>query len=54
MNPGGNPGTWNPIETRRYIWDGFNIAAEIIIDHSAAQMLEEMGEPAVEAIKKKG
>ncbi|MFA7149227.1 MAG: RHS repeat-associated core domain-containing protein, partial [Syntrophomonadaceae bacterium] len=33
MNPHANPGTWNPIENRRYIWDGFNIAAEIIIDH---------------------
>ncbi|MDD2230188.1 MAG: hypothetical protein PHY48_12325 [Candidatus Cloacimonetes bacterium] len=33
MNPGANPGTWNPIETHKYIWDGFNIAAEIIIDH---------------------
>ncbi|MDD2230705.1 MAG: RHS repeat-associated core domain-containing protein [Candidatus Cloacimonetes bacterium] len=22
-----------PVETRKYIWDGFNIAAEIIIDH---------------------
>ncbi|MDD2599619.1 MAG: hypothetical protein PHO37_10380, partial [Kiritimatiellae bacterium] len=33
MTPGTNPGTWNPIETRRYIWDGWNIAAEIIIDH---------------------
>ncbi|MDD2230632.1 MAG: hypothetical protein PHY48_14695 [Candidatus Cloacimonetes bacterium] len=33
MNPQANPGTWNPIETRNYIWDGWNIAAEIIIDH---------------------
>ncbi|MDD2231020.1 MAG: hypothetical protein PHY48_16655, partial [Candidatus Cloacimonetes bacterium] len=33
MNPSANPGTWNPLETRHYIWDGFNIAAEIIIDH---------------------
>ncbi|MCK9304843.1 MAG: hypothetical protein M0P27_05550 [Bacteroidales bacterium] len=33
MTPGANPGIWNPIETRRYIWDGWNIAAEIIIDH---------------------
>ncbi|MDD2230731.1 MAG: hypothetical protein PHY48_15200, partial [Candidatus Cloacimonetes bacterium] len=33
MTPGTNPGTWNPIETRNYIWDGWNIAVEIIIDH---------------------
>jgi RHS repeat-associated protein len=33
MDPTANPGTWNAIETRKYIWDGYNIAAEIIIDH---------------------
>jgi RHS repeat-associated protein len=33
MNPQADPGTWDAVETRRYIWDGFNIAAEIIIDH---------------------
>ena len=33
MNPQANPGTWDAIETRKYVWDGFNIAAEIIIDH---------------------
>ena len=26
------PGTWDAIETRRYVWDGYNIAAEIVID----------------------
>jgi len=26
------PGTWDTIETRRYVWDGYNIAAEIVID----------------------
>ncbi|MDD2230186.1 MAG: hypothetical protein PHY48_12315 [Candidatus Cloacimonetes bacterium] len=34
MNPQADPGTWNPVETRKYIWDGFNIAVEIIIDHA--------------------
>lgn len=29
------PGTWNVVETRHFIWDGWNIAAEIVIDHSA-------------------
>ncbi|MDD2601015.1 MAG: hypothetical protein PHO37_17620 [Kiritimatiellae bacterium] len=33
MTPGTNPGTWNPIEARKYVWDGFNITAEIIINH---------------------
>ena len=33
MNPQADPGTWDAIETRKYVWDGFNIAAEIIIDH---------------------
>jgi RHS repeat-associated protein len=36
MDPQSDPGTWDAIETRRYIWDGFNIAAEIIIDHVTA------------------
>jgi len=26
------PGTWDAVETRRYVWDGYNIAAEIVID----------------------
>ena len=29
------PGTWDAIETRRYVWDGYNIAAEIVIDEVA-------------------
>jgi len=29
------PGTWDAIETRRYVWDGHNIAAEIVIDEVA-------------------
>jgi len=28
-------GTWDAIETRRYVWDGYNIAAEIVIDEVA-------------------
>jgi len=31
FNPS-QPGTWDVIETRRYVWDGYNIAAEIVID----------------------
>ncbi|MCK9305800.1 MAG: hypothetical protein M0P27_10440, partial [Bacteroidales bacterium] len=27
-------GSWSALETRRYIWDGWNIAAEIIIDQT--------------------
>ena len=26
------PGSWDAVETRRYVWDGYNIAAEIVID----------------------
>jgi RHS repeat-associated protein len=26
------PGTWDVVETRRYVWDGYNIAAEIVVD----------------------
>ncbi|MDD2601107.1 MAG: hypothetical protein PHO37_18095, partial [Kiritimatiellae bacterium] len=26
-------GTWDVVETHKYIWDGWNIAAEIITDH---------------------
>ncbi|MCK9305357.1 MAG: hypothetical protein M0P27_08180, partial [Bacteroidales bacterium] len=33
MNPQADPGSWDAIETRKYVWDGFNIVAEIIIDH---------------------
>ncbi|MCK9305725.1 MAG: hypothetical protein M0P27_10065, partial [Bacteroidales bacterium] len=33
MNPQADPGTWNPVETRKYVWDGWNIIAEITIDH---------------------
>ncbi len=29
------PGTWDAIETRRYVWDGYNIAAEIVINEVA-------------------
>ena len=29
------PGTWDAIETRRYVWDGYNITAEIVIDEVA-------------------
>jgi RHS repeat-associated protein len=31
MDPS-QPGTWDAVETRRYVWDGYNIAAEIVID----------------------
>lgn len=34
MDPS-QPGTWNVIETRKYIWDNWNIAAEIVISDSA-------------------
>jgi RHS repeat-associated protein len=34
MDPS-QPGSWNVIETRKYIWDTWNIAAEIVIDDSA-------------------
>jgi len=29
-------GTWDAVETRRYVWDGYNIAAEIVIDETVA------------------
>ena len=28
------PGTWDAVETRRYVWDGYNIAAEIVINEA--------------------
>jgi len=31
MDPS-QPGMWDAVETRRYVWDGYNIAAEIVID----------------------
>jgi RHS repeat-associated protein len=34
MDPS-QPGTWNTIETRHYVWDSWNIAAEIVIDSLA-------------------
>jgi RHS repeat-associated protein len=34
MDPS-QPGMWNEIETRRYVWDGWNIAAEIVVDETA-------------------
>ena len=34
MDPS-QPGTWNVIETRKYIWDNWNIASEIVINDSA-------------------
>jgi RHS repeat-associated protein len=33
MNPQADPGSWETVETRTYVWDGLNISAEIIIDH---------------------
>ena len=33
MNPQADSGTWEAVETRKFVWDGFNIAVEIIIDH---------------------
>ncbi|MFA7174722.1 MAG: RHS repeat-associated core domain-containing protein [Kiritimatiellia bacterium] len=33
FDPSGE-GTWDTVETRNYIWDGWNIAAEIIIDQT--------------------
>jgi len=35
MNPEASPGAWGVIETRHYAWDGWNIAAEVVIDSAA-------------------
>jgi len=30
----GNPGEWVPLRTTQYVWDGWNIAAEIVVDEA--------------------